>query len=494
MDVRCERCQTEYELEDDSVSTDGTDVQCTTCGHTFSVKRPVVAPTALGFSAVGGSATTPAPASAEWLLETADAQVHRFRDLTALQKWIIERKVTRQDRISKTGQAWRKLGEIVELLPFFDVVDEADRAKAAAAEVAARGLKAQAADARRVGGGPRLTPSGGLSVEALMVGDGSRPSGTRSSEIQPVEAPAVEADIDTAVVRVRGGGRWKLLVSLGIAAGVAYLGITRLPMLVGMVPGGLATLGPPPATTPVASSATAPEQAPAVSPPATAEPAAQPVAAAAGAAPEATPPAAPAEAIAVAPPAVGQASAAAVAPKGAPAAPEPAASEPAAPAPAPVARAAKAADAGKEPSAVPEASYDDLVASADKALENGRANRALRLYTQALKQNPTGAEALAGMGYVNLDRQRAEAAVAYFRRALNVAPHAPAMFGMGEAYRALGDRPRAAEAYQKYLSTSPQGPDAPAARRQLKAVQSEPPAGETIPSPSTILQEGADKN
>src|SRR5258708_16093352 len=39
MDVRCDRCQTEYELDDESVAGAGASVQCTTCGHTFVVSR-----------------------------------------------------------------------------------------------------------------------------------------------------------------------------------------------------------------------------------------------------------------------------------------------------------------------------------------------------------------------------------------------------------------------------------------------------------------------
>jgi tetratricopeptide (TPR) repeat protein len=133
-------------------------------------------------------------------------------------------------------------------------------------------------------------------------------------------------------------------------------------------------------------------------------------------------------------------------------------------------------------------SYEQLVVNGDKALENGASGRALRLFERALKLQPDGAEALAGLGYVNLDRQRVEAAISYFRRSLSVSPYAPAMFGMGEAYRALGDRARALEAYQRYLNSSPNGTDAPAARRQLKALgESEGPP----PTPSTILQEGA---
>jgi predicted Zn finger-like uncharacterized protein len=146
MDVRCERCQTEYELEDSSVSDEGTPVQCTACGNTFMVTSARVAP-------VAAPVPKGTPAPAEWLLETTEGPAHRFRNLTSLQKWIIERKVTRDDRISRTGHAWRRLGEIVELAPFFDVVDEADQARAAV-------LTASDRPAQRPG-----TPAGGTRSE-----------------------------------------------------------------------------------------------------------------------------------------------------------------------------------------------------------------------------------------------------------------------------------------------------------------------------------------
>jgi len=55
MDVRCDRCQTEYELDDDSVAERGASVQCTSCGHTFVVSRqkpatPTPGPTTLIFA------------------------------------------------------------------------------------------------------------------------------------------------------------------------------------------------------------------------------------------------------------------------------------------------------------------------------------------------------------------------------------------------------------------------------------------------------------
>ena len=487
MDVRCERCSTEYELEDDSVSAEGTDVQCTSCGHTFRVHRPTG-----GTEAGAGAAASPPPA--DWLLETTsgEGQVHRFRDLTSLQKWIIERKVTREDRISKTGQAWRRLGEIVELQPFFDVVDEADRAKAAAAAVGARGLSAQAADARRTG----RTPAAGLSVDGPDAPGGpgrSTPPAARgaqrSSEIMPVEAPGDEAGIDTAVVRI-GGGRWKVVVGLVIAGAIAYFGIQRLNGSLGITAAQLAALGRrampermrAPEITPItASPAGSPPPAappPAAPPPAESPPATPPSEPTAVAAVPATPPPPPAAAPPAAPPAVETPASVPDQPVAAPA------TERVRPAGA-RARAAAAVAGGQ---AAPEVSYEQLVIDGDKALENGASGRALRLFERALKLQPEGAEALAGLGYVNLDRQRAEAAVSYFRRSLAVSPYAPAIFGMGEAYRALGDRTRALEAYQRYLAVSPSGADAPAARRQMKTLgEAEGPP----PTPATILQEGA---
>jgi len=106
MDVRCERCDTEYELDDDAIPPGGCPVQCTTCGHTFTVAK-----TGMPQAAAPPAELSPAPTTAEWLLETGDGKLHRFRNLTSLQKWIIERKVTREDKISRTGHAWRRSGK-----------------------------------------------------------------------------------------------------------------------------------------------------------------------------------------------------------------------------------------------------------------------------------------------------------------------------------------------------------------------------------------------
>src|SRR4051794_1799562 len=124
MDVRCDRCQTEYELEDGSVAERGASVQCTTCGHTFVVSRrkPDLTPT---------PGPTTEMAAPTWLLVTEEGKTHRFRDPTTLQKWIVERRVGRNDRVTPPGASPRRLGDMDELRAFFDLVDQADRAASA---------------------------------------------------------------------------------------------------------------------------------------------------------------------------------------------------------------------------------------------------------------------------------------------------------------------------------------------------------------------------
>ena len=114
--------------------------------------------------------------------------------------------------------------------------------------------------------------------------------------------------------------------------------------------------------------------------------------------------------------------------------------------------------------------------------------RAQKLLDQALRYQPNGVAALSGVAYLQLDRRRPLAAISTFKRALGYSPEfAPALFGLAEAYRAQGDLVQAAENYRKYIGVAPGGPDAPAARRQLKdidsAVPRRLPAAESAPAP-----------
>ena len=108
MDVRCDRCQTEYELDDASVAESGASVQCTTCGHTFVVGRGKLG-SKIGSKTgrkIGRGTPPPVPQpdrpvtpTPSWMLTTEEGKTHRFRDSQTLQKWVVERRVTRADRV-----------------------------------------------------------------------------------------------------------------------------------------------------------------------------------------------------------------------------------------------------------------------------------------------------------------------------------------------------------------------------------------------------------
>ncbi|MDY7229219.1 zinc-ribbon domain-containing protein [Hyalangium rubrum] len=184
MDVRCERCKTQYQLDDSRVSETGVTVQCSTCHHVFVVKKKalvVTVPVAAGQQPQGpaiplgtppappppglrplgspitmpppvGTAAAPPPAEAasvlppggtpgerarEWRVRQASGNLFTLKDLTTLQKWIVERKVSRDDEISMTGESWKRLGDIGELATFFQLVDEAQKAAVLQAQLGA---------------------------------------------------------------------------------------------------------------------------------------------------------------------------------------------------------------------------------------------------------------------------------------------------------------------------------------------------------------------
>jgi predicted Zn finger-like uncharacterized protein len=156
MDVRCEKCQTEYELDESKLKPGGVTVKCTTCGHMFKVRgrqpsmsSPSATPVPeFAASASSGridrSAPTPLPGgmrassvlmSAEdgertWLIRLEDGEIKTCRELSTLQKWIVSGRVSRSCAISRTGKKWKLLGEIGELASFFSIADEARDARA----------------------------------------------------------------------------------------------------------------------------------------------------------------------------------------------------------------------------------------------------------------------------------------------------------------------------------------------------------------------------
>ena len=69
-----------------------------------------------GSAAPSPSAALPRP----WLVrKRGSAEVMRCPDLTTLRQWIVERRIARDDEISRTGQRFRRLGSVVEFESLF---------------------------------------------------------------------------------------------------------------------------------------------------------------------------------------------------------------------------------------------------------------------------------------------------------------------------------------------------------------------------------------
>jgi len=106
MDVQCEKCGTEYALDETLVGPSGTAVRCTSCGHVFKVF----------------ATAKPAGARETWMLRQASGATFPFDRLGVLQEWISAGKVSEDDLIAKSGGEWKRLGDIAEMRPFFDAL------------------------------------------------------------------------------------------------------------------------------------------------------------------------------------------------------------------------------------------------------------------------------------------------------------------------------------------------------------------------------------
>ena len=462
MDVRCDRCQTEYELEDDSVAAGGASVQCTTCGHTFVVSRQKRDLT-----------PTPGPttemAAPSWVLMTEEGKTHRFRDPTTLQKWIVERRVGRNDRVTAPGASPRRLGDMDELRPFFELVDQADRA--ASARVA---RPTQPETPQRLSAGARGYASPNYASPNYASPNYASPN---------YASPDVDDDdVLTSGRLSRGGGGQRGRVSRldsDIGAGLTTMGMDdsmdfAVPqrniarkvglgiLAAGLVAGGFYFGTRSGGPSKFFATATAPASTPAPPTPSPAPPVAAAPAPASATPPTVTPTPPPAAAVPPAPAATA---------KTAP--PEDVPPEPVPPA-RPSGRGAAAA-ATPDPAGGRPRSYEQLVAEANRALENGNTAKAQKFVDDALKLQPSGVSAVTASAYLLLDKRKPLAAVGEFKRALNNSPNFPqALFGLGEAYRAAGDTGQAIDAYKKFLAAAPGSEDAPAARRQLRELESQP--------------------
>lgn len=457
MDVGCPKCRAEYELDDARVPDDGVTVKCTNCGHIFRVKRkpPTVTPALR--SGVSGP-LPPAPPSREWKIRQPGGNVYACRELTALQKWIVEGKVTRADEISLTGDTWKRLGDIPELASFFQVFEEAKRARAIPPPAPTPSgqaivqtwrepqfsLPAPAApgpgDIRETMRDPQFSvpppPPPPPPVAREGVREAVRPQATRTPAVsreRPTSPPAHQPSDEALARSVRrgSGGKWMVLVVLGLAVGGGlgwYFGIH--------VP---------------AERQAAEERA------------------AAAAAPRETPPTPtpPPEDVAVEDAGADDTLAAVETPPTEVEAVDAGAPEVVVEAPVD----AGAAPVAQAPPAEPPVakSFQTLLAQADRLRDREKPEQALQLYEQAQALKPEQAEPVTGRGLALLDLGRLPAAQQAFKDALKLnGRYGPAIMGLAEAYRLDGKNDDALEFYRRYLEVLPNGAEAAVARNNIE--------------------------
>jgi predicted Zn finger-like uncharacterized protein len=145
MDIRCEKCQTEYELDEARIKPTGVTVKCTNCGHMFKIRKKGA--TELGPAAPQSSnqqsvmmpmprrpATVPPPSPGVsgaperiWMLRLENGESRSCKELSTLQQWIVSGVATRESLISRNGKTWKRLGDIAELGQYFAIADDKKR-------------------------------------------------------------------------------------------------------------------------------------------------------------------------------------------------------------------------------------------------------------------------------------------------------------------------------------------------------------------------------
>jgi predicted Zn finger-like uncharacterized protein len=449
MDVRCEKCKTEYEFDDARISEAGVTVKCTSCGHIFKVKKKALLLTVpvSPHDLESRSAAVPAASAErarEWKVRQSSGNVFTFKELTTLQKWIVERKVTRDDEISLTGESWKRLGNIAELASFFQVVEEAQRAQT----MTPAPLGGPVVMTPPSGYGlssvppPPPPPSGGFMVPQPLGAPAPPLTGTypapRRTTSQPRFSVAplpmeMDDDLERAGVKKGGALKWILvLLLLGGLGGGGYYGYFYL-----WLPEQQRQAVVEKEKADAEYKLKAQLEASSVKEKTDAD----------------------AKARADKQKADEEAKARALA--------------------AQVAAAAAAADAGSPDGGgaatakkEPPHDYDWYMARGDRLREADRAAAALDAYGKAVDMAPDRSEAIAGTGLAFLDMGRNPQAETAFKRALSLNPrYGVAIMGLAETYRALGRKDEAVQYYEKYLDVLPDSPEASVAKNAIEKLK-----------------------
>ena len=165
MNVTCNRCGSEYEFEETLVSSGGTTVKCTSCGHLFKVFRA---------GALPGAADEARP----WLIRARNGTIEPLVSLGDLTRLLAEGVYTAEDEISRTGQVWKRLGDITELQSFFSAARRSTAEPRQRVKTPSLGFRSPAPADGAAKAKPGATAKGGSTLRPPAIS--SPPAGTET--------------------------------------------------------------------------------------------------------------------------------------------------------------------------------------------------------------------------------------------------------------------------------------------------------------------------
>lgn len=501
MDIRCPSCQTLYEFNEERLKRGPVNLKCSQCGHIFRVE----------------SRQRSTSSARRWMLRRhTSGEMLYFKGLNTLQKWIVERKVTRDDEISKTSKKWKRLGDIGELASFFQVADSIPSmhqtpTRQMPAMIRSDAPAPQRVQTAHVEAPPSQTPahsppsaeedheldyfdplapepdldgaepsasvdwaldaassdssaqwafdgqSEGLPGPALMSsmsGDLAPPSAPQRTHSGPLTIAGTYDDPLEEDVAERSN-HFAVAMALLLLIVIAVLVVASIkPSWLGL------QSSPPPQITQGTNTPAAPSAGDTTNARPDDEGAQDEEAATDASAKEEE--ASPGTAV--------QDQAAANTKERA----RSAANDSRKPA-------SKADDgkgrrgAGEDQARPTPRGFDGLMDRASAALRSGDGREALRLYSKAQEQRPSSIPALAGKGRAYMSLGLPQGAVKSYEKALSISPNnGLAMSGLADAYRASGQTQQAIALYKRYLDRHPEGPTAERARRVLSSLGAAP--------------------
>jgi predicted Zn finger-like uncharacterized protein len=108
MRIICEKCKTEYSLDEERLAPTGSPFRCTQCGHVFKAVPPQKKKST-------GNSLARTNRAVPWMLQHRSGETKKFIDTKKLQNYIADGKADGLDLVSRFGGPWKEVADTTEL-------------------------------------------------------------------------------------------------------------------------------------------------------------------------------------------------------------------------------------------------------------------------------------------------------------------------------------------------------------------------------------------